>query len=193
MLLAYDQSNGKSAVESFGPANHSNLTELAMAIGIPVAGTANYGFADIKSADQLRQEYSSVTIQTSPEETEKAIQYIRNHSDGHDDTYTNNCTTTCARILRLLNLHAWGELVPRVLFDNVVDDYSSTAPKTQMPWVEQHGRDYGKPRAGFDTFQLLYLGIQSQQQSTRQPKESAYIQICYTGDDGKPTQCSSSN
>jgi hypothetical protein len=91
-----------------------------------------------------------------------------------------------------LNLHAWGEFVPRALFDNVVDQYSTTAPRTQMPWVEQHGRDYGNPRPGFDAFQLLYLGIQSQQQSARQPKESVTSKICYTGDDGKQ-QCSSSN
>jgi RHS repeat-associated protein len=192
MLLAYDQSNGNSAVQSFGPADHSNMTELKMAVGIPVPGTANYGFADIKSADQLRQEYSSVTIQTSPEETEKAIQYIKNHSDGNYDTYTNNCTTTCARILRLLNLHAWGEFIPRSLFDNVVDQYSHTAPKTNMPWVEQHGRDYGNPRSGYDAFQLLYLSIQQQQQAAKKPKEVVKSKICYNDDDEKQN-CSSGN
>ena len=43
MLLAYEQSNGNSAVQSFGPADYSNMTELKMAVGIPVPGTANYG------------------------------------------------------------------------------------------------------------------------------------------------------
>lgn len=158
---------------------------------MPVAGTANYGFADVKSADQLRQDYSSVTIRTSPEETEKAIQYIRNHSDGKYDTYTNNCTTTCARILRLLNIQTWGEFIPEALFDNVVDQYSHTAPRTNLPWVKQHGKDYGDPRTGYDPFQLLFLGIESQQQAAKKPKEVVKSTICYN-DDGKQ-HCSSSN
>ncbi|MBV8207820.1 MAG: hypothetical protein JO041_13585 [Acidobacteria bacterium] len=184
MLLAYDQSNGNSAVQSFGPADHSNMTEAKIFLGTPVAGTANYRFADIKSADQLRQEYSSVTIQTSPEETEKAIQYILNHSDGKYDTYTNNCTTTCSRILNLLNLHKWRENIPRSLFDNVVDEQGH-GPNTNMPYVEQHGKDYGNPRRGYDAFHLLFLAIQRQQQPHKKPKEVVTHRICYGGEDGK--------
>jgi RHS repeat-associated protein len=181
MLLAYNQQTGDSAVQSFGPANHSNATELEMFVGIPVPGTANYGFQDIKSPDQLRQEYSSITIQTSPEETQKAIQYIRTHSDGNYDTYTNNCTTTCAKILRDLKLYRYAPIIPQALFSTLADQYSKT--KFNRPQdVPQHGKDYGNPRPGYDPFDLLFLSIQQQSQPAPQPVVTS--KICYTDDNG---------
>jgi RHS repeat-associated protein len=183
MLLAYNQQTGNSAVQSFGPADHSNLTKLKMAVGLPVSGTANYGFEDIKPADQLRQEYSSITIQISPEETEKAIQYIQTHSDGNYDVYTNNCTTTCTRILRDLHLHAFGELIPNVLFSNLKDEVHKT---TSTPSdVFEHGKDYGYPRPGFDPFGVLFLSIQKQKAAAKKPKEVVNSRACYTDDKGK--------
>jgi hypothetical protein len=177
MLLAYDPQSGKSAVQSFGPANHSDATEIKMAVGISVPGTANYGFSDIKSADQLRQDYTSITIQTSPEDTQKAIQYIKTHSDGNYDVYTNNCTTTCAKILRDLKLYKYAPILPNALFVTLADQYSHKNFVLPNPGP-QHGKDYGNPRSGYDAFDLLFRSIQ------KQTKESVTSKVCSTDDNG---------
>ena len=51
------------------------------------------GFSDIKSADQLRQQAASLTIQTSPEVTQEVINTIlSNPSLPYYFTLFNNCT-----------------------------------------------------------------------------------------------------
>jgi RHS repeat-associated protein len=188
MMLAYDQSTGDSAVQSFGPVSHSASSEAEMGLGIAVSGTGNYGFADIKSADQLRQDYASITIQTSPEETQKVIQYIRTHSDGDYATYSNNCTTTCGKILRSLSLYKKNSITPKGFFTDLLQQYGSS----KNPATIQYGQDYGKPRSGYDAFQLMFLGIQNQESASKKPKEVVKSKVCYSGDDGKQN-CESSN
>ena len=61
MMMAYNQDTGDSAVQSFRPAGHSFDDEMNMAAGTNVPGTGNYDFSNIKSADQLRSEYASIT------------------------------------------------------------------------------------------------------------------------------------
>lgn len=56
-----------------GQKNGSDLgTEMAEVAGPDVAGDTNY--QSHMSADEMRQDYSSLTIQTNPEDAEKAIQ-----------------------------------------------------------------------------------------------------------------------
>jgi RHS repeat-associated protein len=175
VLLAYDQQSGNSAVQSFGPADHDATTRVEELFSIPVPGTDNYSFGNITSADQLRQQYASVTIQTSPEETQEAIQYIRTHPGGDYITLWNNCTTTCSAILRKLRLTRFHALAPKELFSDLVGRYS------QMPFTTnfQNGKDYGNPRPGYNAFDLLFLSIQ------KQLHEQVTTKICWADENGK--------
>lgn len=156
MLYAYDTSNGNSAVHSFGPESHTMAARVAELFDIPIQGTNSYGLEDIKSPDDLRQHYASFTVQLNPEETEKAIEFIKDLKDNNYLTYGRNCTSTCADILRKLKLHKWGEIAPQALFYNFASEHGNNS----VPYPAQHGTDYGKPRAGYDPFQLLFLTIQ---------------------------------
>ena len=179
VLLAYDQQSGNSAVQSFGPANHDALTRVEEGLGMSVDGTDNYGFNNVTSADQLRQQYTSITIQTSPEETQAAIQYIRTHPDGKWSALGENCTTTCARILRKLQLYRYAPVSPNALFTTLADQYSK---HSQFQWpnnVPRNGVDYGNPRPGYDPFDLLFLSMQ------KQLHEKVTTRICWTDENGK--------
>jgi RHS repeat-associated protein len=177
MLLAYNQETGDSAVQSFGPANHDALTRVEEFFSIPVPGTDNYGFQDITSADQLRQQYASITIQTSPEETQEAINFIRTHPDnGSYITLANNCTSTCARILRHIKLLKTHDIDPGGLFSHLARSYSTQG----NPLFPTLGKDYGNPRPGYNAFDLLFLSIQQQQQ----PREKVTTRICWTDENG---------
>lgn len=177
ILLAYNQETGDSAVKSFGPANHDVLTRVEELFSIPVPGKDNYGFEDITSADQLRQQYASITIQTSPEEAQEAINFIRTHPDtGSYITLGHNCTTTCARILRHIQLLKTHDVHPGGLFSHVARSYSTQG----NPLFPTPGKDYGNPRPGYNAFDLLFLSIQQQQQH-----EKVTTRICWTDDKGK--------
>jgi hypothetical protein len=45
---------------------------------------------------------------------------------------------------------------PQALFYNFANEHGNK----NVPYPAQHGADYGKPRAGYDPFQLLFLTIQ---------------------------------
>lgn len=175
MLLAYDPGSGASAVQSFGPANHGVLTRIAELFSLPVKGADNYGLQEIKSADQLREQYASITIQTSPEETQEAINYIRTHPGGNYVTLGNNCTTTCARILRHMKLLQTRDIHPGGLFSHAARSYSTQG----NPLFPRVGKDYRNPRRGFNYFDLMFRVIQ------RQLHEKVTTKICWTDDKGK--------
>ena len=180
ILLAYDQSTGDSAVKSFGPANHDVLTRIEEFFSIPVPGTDNYGFQDITSADQLREQYASITVQTSPEETQEAITFIQTHPDtGSYITLGHNCTTTCARILRHIKLLKTHDIHPGGLFSHLARSYSTQG----NPIFPTLGKDYGNPRSGYSAFDLLFRSIQQQQQQQK-PREEVTHKICWTDDNG---------
>jgi RHS repeat-associated protein len=176
MLLAYNQETGNSEVHSFGPANHDVLTRAEESLSIPVPGTNNYGFSEVTSADQLRQEYTSITIQTSPEVAQEAINYIRTHPDnGSYVTLFNNCTSTTAKILRQLKLLKGRDIMPGGLFSHLARSYSTQG----NPLFPTPGKDYGRVRNGYSPFDLLFLTMQ------RQQHEEVTTRICWTDDKGK--------
>jgi RHS repeat-associated protein len=179
VLLAYDQQSGNSAVQSFGPQNHDAVTRVEELFSIPVPGKDNYGFDNITSADQLRQQYASITIQTSPQEAQEAIQYIRTHPGGKYVTLGNNCTTTCTRILRKLQLYSYAPLAPNAFFTTLADQYSKHASFQWPNNVPRNGMEYGDPRRGYDPFDLLFLSMQ------KQLREKATSKICWTDETGK--------
>ena len=161
ILLAYNQSTGEAAVQSFGPIHDPTLStqetiiEKTMeAFGIPVGGDNTYALRDVTSADQLRQQYASFTIQTSPEEAQAAIQFIQTHSNDTYTTYWNNCTTTCSRILREIGIKVGHPLKPSTLFGKLRYPNGAPVSRGMTPGII-NGRDYGHPRPNYDPFQLL--------------------------------------
>ena len=73
VLFAYNQATGDSALESFGPNIHAPL-------GLR---ESNFDMNLFSSAQGLRDNYVSLTIQTNPELTQEVISYIRSNPDPH--------------------------------------------------------------------------------------------------------------
>ena len=160
MMLAYNQDSGATAVRSFGP-NHDTANRTGTFLGLPVSGTDSFDLNGTKSADDLRRNYASITIQTSPEVAQQAINAIINHPDGNYTTYWNNCTTSCAKILRdigLLDTSIAGHpLVPEGMMNDLYNRYGNgEAAEGFWRTSFQNGRDFGHPRGGYDPFQLFF-------------------------------------
>jgi len=169
MLLAYDQSNGNSAVRSFGPDYANGATVLGTIPGTP--GTDSFGFQNIKSPDDLRANFSSITIQTTPEEAEAVIAEIKAHPDGNYTILSHNCTTTCSRLLRSIGKTKSHALYPGAFFDALYDQYGHPhATGRIMPHTFANGATYGNLRPGYDPFQLFFNDIP-------QPKEKVTVTI----------------
>ena len=77
--MAYDPSLPRAAYRSFGPASSysaagSGLGSIPTTIGIPVPATNRFDFDNsglkMKTADDIRKNFASITIKTSPEVTQ---------------------------------------------------------------------------------------------------------------------------
>jgi Domain of unknown function (DUF4105) len=126
--LAYDQSTGNSAVMNFGPGDETAAARAQEVLGIAVPGDTNFG-SHITSADELKQDFTNLTIQTNPEDTQKAIQAINGfNADSHDyKTYSQNCTTVCRDILhKILKLES-SSIRPVSLWDDTYKKWSKAA------------------------------------------------------------------
>jgi RHS repeat-associated protein len=162
-MVAYDQSTGNSAVMDFGPQNgDSRATQAEEAAGMDVPGDVNY--QNHMSADEMRQDYSSLTIQTNPEDAQKAIQAINttNSANPNYNLYSSNCTTVCRDVLKkILKLNS-ASIRPKSLWGDIFKKWSKQAlmqpPKSKPPTVQsKHGTDYGQPRYPTNTFEFLWL------------------------------------
>jgi RHS repeat-associated protein len=156
VLLAYNQDTGQSGLRSFGP-DHSQVGYGPVVIGLPVPATDRFELGGIKSPDELRSKFSSITIQTSPEEAQKVIQALIEHPDGKYTVFWNNCTTTCAKLLRDINKLSLHPLTP---IENVRDLYlfygnSKVPDETSF----KPGVQYGRYQPAYDPFSLLYRTI----------------------------------
>jgi hypothetical protein len=108
-LLASDPNTGQAAELNFGPVKTGNLwsdtgSKINEAMVGDEPGDANYG-RHIQSADDLRQRAAALTIQTNPEDTQKAINLINqfNNSQPPDWNVTGpNCTTVCRDLLNTI-------------------------------------------------------------------------------------------
>ncbi len=149
VLFAYNQATGDSALESFGPNIHAPL-------GL---GESNFDMNLFSSAQGLRDNYVSLTIQTNPELTQEVISYIRSNPDPSVWSMTGpNCSTQCGKILQKFKLDYQKSLVnrnltPKFLFKNLMSRYNP-GQSTSNP---KQGHDYGAPRA--DMYQLLWNHI----------------------------------
>jgi len=164
MLLAYNQETGDSATRSFGP-DHSRANTLETAVGMSVPGTDRFGLDDIKSADDLRKNYASLTIQTTPEEAQEVIDAIRAHPDGNYTTYWNNCTTTCSKLLRAIGKSASHALTPMSFFNEVYGEQTGLGTG-RSPRSFPNGQDYGRSRPGYDPFQMFFWLMGSNDKSS---------------------------
>jgi len=161
MLLAYNQQTGDSATRSFGP-DHSRANTLETAIGIPVPGTDRFGYENIKSPDDLRNNFTSYTIQTTPEEAQEVIDAIRAHPDGDYTTYWNNCTTTCSKLLRLIKQTSSHATTPFAFFQDIWGQEHGGTGRSVHSFT--NGQDYGHPR--YDPFQMFFWLMGSNDQSS---------------------------
>jgi hypothetical protein len=149
-MLAYNQQNGTSAVQSFGEANHDTGTDAKMLLGIGVPSTNTYDFDKMTSPDEIRQNYTSITLQTSPETTQQVIQMIRTNPKGDYKLYSNNCTTTCSKILRDLKLINDKPVSPKGFFIELYNEYgngSFVLPFAKFSVEKRQSQTRLKPRA----------------------------------------------
>jgi hypothetical protein len=130
------------------------------ASGLPVPSTDRFGLADVKSVDDLRKNFSSITIQTSPEEAQKVLNTLIENPDGKYTTYWNNCTTTCAQILRDIGKFDEHPLTPVDNFNPLYYKYGNgTAADAFWGTSFRKGTDYGKYKPSYNPFDLLFRTI----------------------------------
>jgi RHS repeat-associated protein len=176
VLFAYNQANGDSAIESFGPVKHQPYAQ----------GTADFDMDQFKSAQDLRMLYAAITIQTNPELTQEIINYIRTNPDPDKWAWDGpNCSTQCGKILQKFKLDYQKSLVnrnltPKFLFNNLMMRYNPS----QQNVTPSGGVDYGNSSScggGSCMFDLFWLSIQSGNNAT----VTATATNCVTGNDGK--------
>jgi hypothetical protein len=132
MLFANDPtsgSSGQSAMMSFGPADTSLRDRIDQMTMIPVPGYTSFGLP--MTADELRQNYVALSIQTTPEQTQDVINYINNFNQNGKHEWNlpgPNCTTVCRDALKAIGI------LPR--------DFGSIAPATFWAYLY---RRFGNP------------------------------------------------
>jgi RHS repeat-associated protein len=190
-MEAYDPATRQSATLDFGPA--ASASRVSEVLGLDGPGDTNYA-AHMPSADEIRQDYSSLTIQTNPVDTQKAINAINsaNASLKTYNVYGQNCTTVCRDVLqKILGLNT-NSIRPTSLWSDIFLKWSKQAQQARQqgsraPNVQSnHGVDYGNPRIGMNTFDFVWMLLQQQkQQPPPQPKPQVTTKICYTDENGK--------
>jgi len=162
MFVAENQQTGDAAAMSYGPVHDSEygLTPL----GSPVNSTNSFiSPGHTFSADDIRRNFSSLTIQTSPEDAQKIIDFIRNLSTSSNPymLFKNNCTTTCVQALKILGILPSNNntITPKGLWKTLSSKYSKTSSKNffGQQSAPKNGVDYGTRPSGYDPFQLLDL------------------------------------
>jgi hypothetical protein len=139
-LFAYNQQNGDSAIESFGPVEHSPVW----------AGKSDFDMDEFSSAQGLRDNYASITMQTTPEVAQQVIDYIRQNPDPSVWTlFGPNYSSECSKILHKFKLDNQNDvsrqgLTPKILWHSLMSRYNPS----QNKWgsTPTRGHDYGNPR-----------------------------------------------
>jgi RHS repeat-associated protein len=173
MMAAVNQQTNDFAFLSVGP--QSQYHEAA---GMPwnwnsgVPGTSEFNLP--QSADDLRQNFAALTIQTTPEVAQQAIEAIRNGAGtGNWSVLGNNCTTACVKVLKDIGLSPGSKgllpWTPSKLWANLYLKYGKSKPPAfvrgalaatsliQRP--VSAGTDYGNPRYGTNTFDFVMQQI----------------------------------
>ena len=191
MMMAYDPSLPRAAYKSYGPTTPYSRGHWGMPLmlfGVPA--TNKFGFEDLKSAQDIRDHFASITIQTSPGVTQQVVQALLTHSN--DRTYAvlgGACASSCARILHQIaqfkDLGTNNLLTPYQFFNQAYTDYGNGA--AAVPWgdgttnVFKAGQNYGSYRPGWDEFDMLNLLIHQDQPK---PTRSCTIYVTPNGNYG---------
>jgi RHS repeat-associated protein len=174
-MVAYDQSTGQFATMDFGPRDHDNgWTQAKEVAGSDVPGNVTY--QNNMTPDEMRQDYSSLTIQTNPEDAQKAIQAINefNGKAENYNLYSQNCTTVCRDVLKKILKLDSTSIEPSSLWSDIFKKWSKqalTAPPGSKPPTlrSKHGIDYGQPRYGMNTFDFILLLLRPQKACVTTP------------------------
>jgi hypothetical protein len=149
---------GHPAAMSFGPVHDSEYGFTPL--GSPVNSTKS--FDSSMTTDELRQNFSSLTIQTSPEDGQEVINFIRQMSTSTTpySLYNTNCTTVCREALKVIGLlpknnNNW---TPTSLWKNLFGRYAGSYWQNSFGWYGSHpGTNYGQPRGNYNEFDLMEL------------------------------------
>jgi len=159
ILFVYNQDNSQSAIESFGPASKSIGTRLREVDLEHVPAKSMYEMGDFTSADNLRQNLTALTIQTSPEITQQVLDYMKANPD--PETWSalgSNCSSAVWEILNKFKLDNQHQgrmqgLTPKLLWNALIVRYNPAS----FAGTPRNGQDYGNPRSNM--YDLLWLKL----------------------------------
>jgi RHS repeat-associated protein len=171
MLFAHNPLNGQSALMSLGPVDTSWGSRAIQVVNGPVDGTTSFELP--KSADELRQGYAALTIQTSPEEAQAVIDFLRSFDGSSWKLGGPNCTTVCRDALKAIGLlpQNYGSISPASLWSGLYERFSNPASQTfsttsrygeqffRLNIPRAQGREYGFPRYGMNAFDFIMLQL----------------------------------
>jgi len=165
MLFANNPQTGESAMMSFGPRDQSAAGTAITVVGGTQESTKMYDWP--QSADDLRQNFAALSIQTTPEQAQEVINFIKNLDPSNTDykLFSQNCTTVCRDALKIIKLLPTqnNNITPAGLWDTLYIRYGRQNWFQQMfnPGVgpRRTGNDYGNPRFGMNTFDFLWLQL----------------------------------
>jgi hypothetical protein len=193
MIAAYNQQTGDFAFMSVGPQQHLDPAAVLHPLsGVP--GTSEYSLPT--NVDDLRKNFTAVTIQTNPEVAQQAIDAIRNGAGtGNWAALGNNCATSCVRLLKDIGLSPGSNMglpwTPERFWENIQAKYGqSSTPFSRFLAgtigagslrTPQNGVDTGYSRYGMDTFVWLMLMLRSAPQGT----VTTITKNCVTDSTGK--------
>jgi RHS repeat-associated protein len=179
MFVAANQQTGDAAAMSWGPVHDSEYGFTPL--GSPVNSTASFGLP--QTTDELKAQYSSLTISTSPEDAQEVINYIRQLSTS-TNPYTlyganaMNCTTVCRNALKAIGLlpksnNSW---TPAGLWANLFSRYSPSYWKNPAAeFFPSRGADYGNRPSNYDPFDLMALMMKGDSSSVTTTQTNTYI------------------
>lgn len=195
-LFAHNPDTGAAAFMSFGPIDTSASGRAMTVLGAPMGSTAYYGMP--KSADELRQSYAALSIQTTPEQAQEVIEFINRFSTTENPyrLFETNCSTVCRDALKAIGVlpRNFGRITPFSLWTSLYRRYSNPSLQrfnTTTRYGEQfqslridanRGTDYGNPRFGMNVFDFMMLMLRQQQ-----PKACVEVYDSATGQRSK--QC----
>ena len=178
MLFANDPTTGKSGMMSFGPVDSSNSGRFFTALNGPMSSTNTYDLP--ATADDLRNGFAALTIQTSPDQAQAVLSFIKNISaNTPNDLYrvlSTNCTTVCRDAMKAIGVLPpnAGSITPFALWSTLFQKYAKnptystfsslpySSPSFSLMNVQnQKGVDYGNPSFGMNTFDFIMLQLRS--------------------------------
>lgn len=189
MLAASNQQTNDFAFLSVGPQTHLDPAILSHPLeGVP--GTSAFSLP--QNADDLRKNFAALTIQTSPEVAQQAIDAIRNGAGtGNYAVLGNNCTSACAKVLKDIGLYPgskgglpwtpskfwanlnllYGKKRPPAFVRSILGSTIGSSPLITPSF--QLGSDFGNPRFGVNTFDWLMLQLQAPMKACVTTSDSA--------------------